>query len=87
MSTEHFNYTIICPKTRRETRIVFFQDDAGHVNFALPTNVIIVDKQQLTELGWLFLSLAGDMVDHSSAMELLDGYGLNTPPSLEKLVF
>jgi hypothetical protein len=38
-----------------------------------------VDRQQLMELGVLFLALAGENVDEDSVFELLEGYGLDFP--------
>jgi hypothetical protein len=82
-------FTVVNPyKPEQEDRVVFVQERTPHgpgpVHFALP-NSLIVDNQQLAELGWLLIALAGKDVDYSSAAELLEGYGKPVPDALEKL--
>jgi len=44
---------------------------------------LLIDSQQLAELGVLYLALAGNDVDLSSVTELLDNYNLPIPNVLK----
>lgn len=83
MVVEKLYYTIVDEKTGEEERVnidIKHDNDDQKVALNFPA-VAPIGRQQLAELGWLLLALAGDNVDHSSGLELIDGYGIAVPQS------
>lgn len=82
---ERINYTVVAPDDSVEAILQFEYDDIGGYDGipAAPVTIklfgrsISVSRQQMAELGALFLALAGtEGIDYSSADELLDGYAI-----------
>ena len=71
-------YTVV-PDTgyvEEESEVVLYE--TGHrVRVCMPSAVLI-SKQQLGELGVLFIALAGNKCDWDRAAGLIDGYGMST---------
>ena len=72
-----FKFTVVNPETQEENILeITNQEDSFLVNG------LLIDKQQLAELGSLFIALAGNEID--SIFDLLDGYGLQ-PSKIQNL--
>lgn len=69
-------FTVINPNTEEETRMNIEMNDG---NFDI--NGVLIDTQQLAELGMLFFALANQhgKPDLDSCGELLDGYKIPVP--------
>ena len=62
-----------------EQRVTISKTDDMH-RLIVGGREIIIDSQQLGELGALFLSLAGDHFDPDSVLPLLNGYEISIDP-------
>lgn len=85
---ESFRYTILDadePDLEHQANIHLTRLNSGSilVNLNIPAEANI-GTQQLGELGWLLVALAecdtADELDIESVGELLDGYGISSPP-------
>lgn len=77
-----FRYTLIdAADSRREVEAGIDIHPDG-VRLRIPANTTI-RREQLFELGWLLIALAGEDHDKESAFELIDGFGLEVPAELE----
>lgn len=85
MSVQKDYYTIIdssC-RTHREEFHFYWKKPGQEVTVMIGDVIITIDPQQLSELGVLFLGLAGNEVDYSSGGSLLDGFGIPEPEILK----
>ena len=88
------HYTVLDLETKAENRLVFQYDDIGGyggvpakpVAIVVAGKEIVIEPQQLAELGALFLALAGvEGVDFSGADALLEGFEMRGKEAAEKL--
>jgi len=74
---EKIRFTIINPDSSEETPLfVEYNGIDEPVILQLGGPAVVIDSQQLAELGALFLALAGTNVDYESADALLEGFEL-----------
>lgn len=73
-------FTIIDPANQKETSLHFEKNAQGNLVYLESENGVIIDNQQLYELGVLFIALAGDGVDYDAANELLSGFDISDLP-------
>lgn len=69
-------FTVVDVVDDKDPPISIEDRNPDYVKLTVKDKTIHIQRQQLMELGALFLSLAGQDVDFDSAYELLDGYGI-----------
>lgn len=75
-------YTVVDPTNAEETQISITHYEDKSAAIEIPKKVLI-GQNQLSELGWLLIAMAGGTYDGDDCAELLDGYGLEIPIDLE----
>ena len=78
MNDDTFKFTIVDPETDEESFLEIDFKGVGKAAFVRlnGSRTVQIDSQQLMEIAALFLAIAGDKVDFSSADDVLDGLQL-----------